>query len=163
LFENNDLPGIYTSFAANLVLAHGVMLGDHWVLVGEGTLNLHLASVLAKQNVNVTSVAAEHLLAAEGNSRVSSVRVQRENRVETIACDVLVLDEGYLPSFSLTVAPGASLAPQANGGFVPIYDEQGEACPQLFVTGQARGLPLVIEQLAADGIRIAKSVIASMT
>ncbi|MEP7059088.1 MAG: 2Fe-2S iron-sulfur cluster-binding protein [Actinomycetota bacterium] len=115
VFPGNDLPGVWLGRgAARLAGVHGVAPGDRAVVVADSVEGiLHLGTLKAAGVTVLAAVVPEALaeavptdievlrgakvLAAEGRSHLTAVRLSTQQGERTIECDVLTLSVGSAP------------------------------------------------------------------
>ncbi|MCS6898723.1 MAG: 2Fe-2S iron-sulfur cluster-binding protein [Myxococcales bacterium] len=159
LFENNDLPGVFSARAAALLASSGVAIGRRIVSAGRGpfshTLRAHLMGKAEFFEVEATS-----LLRAEGASRVGGVVLREGNRERKLRCDALVIEAPAAPAFELAEQAGGEALWREGRGFFPQCEPSGKLTQGVWVVGEARGLPFEPERLAADGRTVAEAALA---
>jgi sarcosine oxidase subunit alpha len=150
LFENNDLPGLYSARAALRLWRRGVAVGRRVALVGEGRFSVCFAE-LAQGSLSVERCAPESVVRAMGRARVTALSIRDGKRERRLAIDAVVIDGEGAPSFELAVQAGATTRFEPARGYVPIGDERGLVAPNVVCAGSCRAAP----DSAADGERAA--------
>lgn len=160
LFENNDLPGVFSARAAAVLAAEGVAVGQRIVCAGPGPFSAALrAHLLGK--AEVIEVDASALLRAEGSSRVGAAVLREGDQERKIRCDALAVEAPGAPSFELVEQAGGEARWGEGRGFFPRCDAMGQVVPGVWVTGEARGLPFELESLASDGRAVATAALGA--
>jgi sarcosine oxidase subunit alpha len=159
LFENNDLPGVFSARAAATMAAAGVSVGRRIVSAGQGPFSAALRAHLMGK-AEFVEVDAAALLRAEGSSRVGGVVLRDGDRERKVRCDALVIEALPSPSFELAEQAGGKALWAEGRGFFPQCDPSGKFAPGMWVAGEARGLPFELERLAADGHAVAEAALA---
>lgn len=142
VFMSNDLPGVYTARAAARALTYGVRVGDRVVIVGAAHPARGLAKALTDAGAAVQWLPDAKVLAAEGRSKVTAVRlVASDGTRVTRQCDAIVIAEEPTPAFELLGQAGISIEPDSKRQcFVPVTDEYGGTTrPDVFAAGSVRG------------------------
>jgi sarcosine oxidase subunit alpha len=172
VFPGNDRPGIMLAGAARTYLHRfGVLAGKRAVLVTNCDSGYGAALDLAASGVRVEAIAdsraapgeavanaaraagltilpAATVMATQGRLRVRSVTLASApgNRVQKIACDLVLMSGGHTPSIHLlSQARGTLRFDPASGAYVPDGDLGGLVC-----AGACRGLS-GLEQAIEDG------------
>lgn len=151
LFENNDLPGVWSARAAALLAASGIAVGKRVAVAGRGPFADALRRLLDGQ-AELFEIDLASLLKAEGSSRVGGVIVRDGDGERRVRCDAIAVEAPPSPSFELAEQAGASVRWHERRGFAP---QAAEVVPGVWCVGEARGLPFDLERLVEDGRRVA--------
>lgn len=117
VFENNELPGVMLSTAAQrLIRLHGIKPGDTAVVAGDGPRVESVVADLKSAGVRVADVVdPKAIRAATGSHGVTGVNTDNGS----IPCDLLVLCGPLVPDAGLLAQAGAKLAwDEARGAFL---------------------------------------------
>ncbi len=158
LFGNNDLPGVYSARAAALLATRGVAVGTRVVIAGDGPYADALAQKLGHKITH--RVAVDDVLAVEGSSRVSAVKVRDGGDEKNFRADALAVEHPGAPSFELAEQAGATLELRPHG-YGPRDLGNGNIAPGVFMTGELRGVAPEPDALAADGRAVAAAIEAA--
>lgn len=158
LFGNNDLPGVYSARAAALLAARGIAVGTRIVIAGDGPYADALAQKLGSKITH--RIALDDVLAVEGSSRVSAVKVRDGGDEQTFRADALAVEHPGAPSFELAEQAGATLEVRPHG-YGPRDLGDGNIAPGVFMTGELRGIAPHPAALAADGRAVAAAIEAA--
>jgi sarcosine oxidase, subunit alpha len=107
-FENNDLPGIMLSTAAQrLIRLHQIKPGNRAVVVAKGSQGDEVAADLREAGVELAGAAApDQVLSAVGSSQVTGLRTKHGE----FACDLVVICGPRVPDGGLLHQAGARIA-----------------------------------------------------
>ncbi|HUQ91422.1 MAG TPA: 2Fe-2S iron-sulfur cluster-binding protein [Bryobacteraceae bacterium] len=117
VFDNNDLPGVMLSTAAQrLIRLHGIKPGETAVVAGAGPRAENVAADLKSAGVKVAAIVdPKTIRAATGSQALTSVKTNTGR----IPCDLLVLCGPLVPDSGLLAQAGAKLAwNEACGAFL---------------------------------------------
>ena len=81
-----------------------------------------------------------HVLSASGNLRLTSVRLQRGNDVETIDCDRLACGFGLVPNTGLAQFLGCDLSTRAGSAAVTVDAWQATSLAHVYAAGECTGV-----------------------
>jgi len=135
LFENGDLPGVFSGRALVRLLAEGgVVAGRRAAVLGEGAEARAVAERLGAGGMEVERVAFE-VARARGRARVRSL-VLADGR--TVACDTVADGRAPAPSPRLLRVLGVPVGWEAAlEAFVPAVEDSGATpVPGLFAAGE---------------------------
>lgn len=172
-FANNDLPGVIAARAASLLLRrHGILPGEHAVLVGEGDEFDALAELFEKQGGKIAAIVDLHgqsrhpkavhgePLEAHGRTKLSALTVKLAGGgTRKIDCDAIFVCLPPSPSYELARQAGAIVHYDETASvFVVQADPNGRtAHKQLFVAGDLTG-PKSVQAAAEAGRRAALAI-----
>lgn len=132
----NDRPGVVSALGALRMLAHGVLIGDRIVFVGEEDALAVVRQRLVAAGANeVRTFATHEVEVVGGRPAVAWVRV----RGERVACDAVVT--GSAPSAVYALAGQAGAEVRFDGrGFVVVADDEGRTADgATFAVGRCTG------------------------
>jgi sarcosine oxidase, subunit alpha len=118
-FENNDLPGVMLSSAAQrLIRLYGVQPGKRAVIVATSAQGEEAAADLRESGVEVVATLEPHqVISAVGSSHVSAIRAKDGE----FACDLVVMCGQRVPDAGLLNQAGGKLAwNEERGAFLPV-------------------------------------------
>ena len=118
VFENNELPGVMLSTAAQrLIRLHGIKPGEMAVVAGSGPRAQSVVADLKHAGVRVAAVVdPKAIRKARGSHGVTGVDTDTGN----ISCDLLILCGPLVPDAGLLAQAGAKLVwDNAAGAFLP--------------------------------------------
>jgi len=136
-FENNDLPGVMLSTAAQrLIRLHEIKPGDRAVIIAHGSQGDEVAADLREAGVAVITTLEPHqVISCVGSSHVTAVRAKER----TFNCDLVVLCGQRVPHAGLLHQSGGKLAWNAErGAFLPV-----DLPPHVSAVGEVTGAGLV--------------------
>ena len=127
VFPNNDLPGVMLANAAQVFLDdYGILVGRRVVIAGGSGDMIALAASLndaGAESIIVDYRTGDYVLAAHGKKSVVRATVSRSGRAENIACDTILMDNGWQPAVHLHSHVGGKLTfDEQRSCFVPIAD-----------------------------------------
>ncbi len=140
LVPNNDLPGVFSSRAAALLVASGVAPGERVLIAGEDAFTVALSAALDGK-VQVIPVPLTEVEAVLGSSRVGGVSLTRRRKLRA---DAVVHASPREPRFELLQQAGCEV--RFDGSF-SVRGADGD----VLVAGEVAGVPLDVEALAASG------------
>jgi sarcosine oxidase, subunit alpha len=170
LFENNDLPGVYTSkAAATLLFREGLLPGESVALVGEASLLPQLEqwwrtaggkiAVSVAQTGEPTGAALRGtLLKAHGPKRVRAVTVAlASGEKRRVSCDAVIVAQATTPSFELPRQAGATIHFVEGHGLFAVQASADGATSSLsaWVAGDVAGPLSSFDEARAQGRRAA--------
>ena len=125
VFPGNDLPGVMLAAAAErYVDDFGVLVGKRIVLASASDSLAGLAAKLSAAGAIVTiadSRKGAQIIAAHGGKAVTGASIARGGREARIACDCVLMDNGWQPAVHLFTHVGGKLRfDDARQCFVPI-------------------------------------------
>jgi sarcosine oxidase subunit alpha len=178
-FENNDLPGVYASHAASLLVRRYGVAPEVAALVGSGPELYALARLMTERGTKVVAVvdlkgpvpADAPAGAVQGSEpkahghnavRGFSYKAASGRRVK-VACDAVLVAVATSPGFELARQGGAKVEfDEAREVFAVVADAEGRTtAPDVYVAGDVRG-GRSAAQAAADGRRAAESLAESL-
>lgn len=147
-FENNDLPGVMLSTAAQrLIHLHGVKPGERVVVVSVNSQAGEVVDDLREAGIDLVSVVEpDDVVAATGSSHVTGIRTQKSE----FGCDLIVVCGQRVPDAGLLHQAGGTLMwNQDRAAFLPA-DLPGNvtAVGEIAGAGLARAMPLPPKQLS---------------
>ena len=140
----NDRPGVLGARTVEwLIRGHGIVPGETAVLVGSSADGDHAAEALIAAGARIAArVDTADLLAIDGRSHVTGVRVRGPGATHRLPADLVVVAE-RVPALEVLLAAGAERALDARGAIVAIADAEGRtSVPGMFVAGAAGGRPV---------------------
>ncbi|WNG27293.1 NAD(P)-binding protein [Cystobacter fuscus] len=179
-FENNDLPGVYASHAASLLVRRYGVAPETAALVGSGPELYALARLMTERGTKVVAVVdlkgpppadapAGAVRGSEpkahGHNAVSGFSYQdASGRRVKVACDAVLVAVAPSPSFELARQGGAKVEyDEAREVFAVVADAEGRTeAADVYVAGDVRG-GRSAAQAAADGRRAAEALAHSLT
>ena len=117
-FQNNDLPGVMLSTAAQrLIHLHGIKPGERAVVVSAGEQAGEVADDLREAGIELVSVVEpDDVVAAMGSVQVTGIRTQKSE----LGCDLVVMCGQRVPDAGLLHQAGGKLVwNQDRGAFLP--------------------------------------------
>ncbi|MET0404591.1 MAG: 2Fe-2S iron-sulfur cluster-binding protein [Cystobacter sp.] len=178
-FENNDLPGVYASHAASLLVRRHGVAPQVAALVGSGPGLYALARLMTQHGTKVAAlvdlkgpVPADAPPGAvqgsepkaHGHNAVSAFSYQdASGRRVKVSCDAVLVAVDKSPSFELARQGGAKVEfDEVREVFAVVADAEGRtAVPDVYVAGDVRGARSAAEA-ASDGRRVAESLVGSL-
>lgn len=137
VFEQNDLPGIYSARGLTAALAeNGVVPGERAAVLGSGAESEAVAARLTAAGMAVRSVT-EEVERALGRGRVTGIRLASGSQLE---CDTVAVATPGTAALELARQAGAALEldPQT-GTFHLRPDDRGSVAPGAFAVGEVIG------------------------
>ena len=127
IFPNNDLPGVMLAGAGCRYLDdYGVLVGKRVIVAGGSGALADVGARLLVAGADTTIVdycKGEQVVAAHGRTRVTGATIQRGGEMERVACDAILMDNGWQPAVHLHSHVGGRLSfNDTRQCFVPIVD-----------------------------------------
>jgi sarcosine oxidase subunit alpha len=135
-FENNDLPGVMLSTAAQrLIHLHGIRPGERAVIVSASAQADEVADDLRGAGIELVGVfAPDEVISAVGSSHVTAIRTPKGE----FACDLVVMCGQRVPDAGLLHQAGGKLMwDHHHGAFLP-----AELPPNVSAAGEVAGARL---------------------
>jgi sarcosine oxidase subunit alpha len=141
LVPGADRPGVLGARRVlELVDRHGVLPGDHALLVGQGSDLEAAGDALWRAGIAelVGPVPTTSLVTIRGGTTVTGADIRVEGRREHHAVDLVVFGDRS-PNLDLVLAAGGTVR-SVDGTLIPVVDEHGRTTiPNLLVAGSAAG------------------------
>ncbi|MCU1273967.1 MAG: aminomethyltransferase [Bryobacterales bacterium] len=145
-FQNNDLPGVMLSTAAQrLIHLHGIKPGNRAVIIAGAAQREEVAADLREAGVEVVAtLTPEQVVAALGSSRVTGIR---SNDGE-FTCDLVVICGQRVPDAGLLHQAGGKLQwDERSGAFLPV-----DLPAHVTAVGDVTGVSLVATSIPAANV-----------
>ena len=154
--DGNDLPGVFSARALATMQKWGLTLAAAWVLVGDAVY-AHSMDAPTKANL-AAQISGKVLLAIEGTSEVTAVRVRDGSKERTVRASAVVFDLPPAPSFELAAQAGAKITFNPETGYVVQIAPDGRAGSNLWAIGEVTGARFDIEDFCQAATTLATSV-----
>jgi sarcosine oxidase subunit alpha len=155
VFENNDLPGIFSARAALRLWRAGIAVGRRVGVVGSGRFGKSFVK-LASHLLEVVPLEAKALRRAVGRTALRGVVIEHLGSEKKLDLDALVVDGPGAPAFELLVQAGGSVSFDPDSGYVPILDVESRAAKGVFCAGGVTGASGIGAALGERSARIAE-------
>ncbi len=158
-FEGADTPGVVNFAGACVLLAHGVLVGEDVVVVGEGERVEALARALEEAGAGVVGPVPEaSVRRVRGRPSVHGVELERDGEVEHHACDAVVVASPTSAVFELAAQAGVNVTWSGAGYELEADPGDGRtAAPDVRVIGGAAGV-LDLDAARAQAERAAEAI-----
>lgn len=152
-FENNDLPGVFSTRAACLLANSGIAIGERIALVGDGPYTEALLDKLANV-AELVRVPPGADFGARGRLKVSAIVIEGARQ----AVDAIAVEAPGAPAFELASQAGAEVELDlSRGGYVPIVDTRGRAAEGLYCAGELAGVGSELAAIVDQAERVAEA------